>query len=104
MEDENIVASLDQVRCYEIPAKSTGARNRKWLCCRIGAYEQFSEHGEGLSKDIHECSANMALTTGQVPIRQSESLREWTEAYLGCAIDSRTPSSNSTGPGINRIG
>lgn len=39
MEDENIVASLDQVRCYEIPAKSTGARNRKWLRCRIGAEE-----------------------------------------------------------------
>lgn len=103
MEDKHVVTPLYQVGCYEIPPKGTGARNCKWLCCRIGTKEEFPKHGEGLSKDIYKRSTNMALAKDTLHIRGNNNPQDWTKTYLGCAIDNKTSSSNSIGPGINRV-
>lgn len=72
VENEDIVASLDQVCCYEIPPKSPGARNCKWLCGRVGAEKQFPKHGESLSEDIYKRSTNMAFAADTLHVRQSD--------------------------------
>jgi hypothetical protein len=62
VQDERILALLDQVRSHNIPAECATAGDDEWLCRGVGGLEEFPNKGQGLSKDLDEGGADMAFT------------------------------------------
>jgi hypothetical protein len=59
---QGVLARLDEVGGYEVPAQGAGARDDEGLRGWVGCLEELAEHGEGLAEGGDEAGADMALT------------------------------------------
>jgi hypothetical protein len=68
VENESVLAGLDQVGGNEIPSKGSGTRDNEGLISGCGGDEELAEHAEGLAKDVDEGGSDMGLAGGVLVI------------------------------------
>src|SRR5690625_5049398 len=62
LENQGILASLDQVRRHNVPSKGTTAANNEGLCGRGCGQEELAEERQCFPEGINEGRRDMALT------------------------------------------
>lgn len=59
VEDESLLAWLDQIGSNLIPTESSRSRDYERLRCRVGGLKEFTEHGQCFAKDVDKGHADM---------------------------------------------
>ena len=62
VQNESILALLDQVRGHQVPAEGTTACDDEGLRGGVGGLEELAGEAQGLSKGLDEAGSGMALT------------------------------------------
>ena len=69
VQEEDVLALLDQVRRDQIPTKSARSRDDKRLRAGVGRLEQFPQHRKRLAKDGDKTRSNVTLAVDTDPSR-----------------------------------
>ncbi len=68
IQDEGVLAALDQVGGDKVPAEGAAAGNDEGLCGGVGGLEELAGEGDGLAEDLDEAGSNVALTGGSIDV------------------------------------
>ena len=66
VEDEGVLAALDQVGGDKIPAKSSTSGDEEGLCGWGGGLEELADESQCLAEDLDEAGSDVALTGGEL--------------------------------------
>ena len=64
VEDEGVLATLDQVGGDKIPSEGSATGDDEGLRGRVGGLEELAGESQGLAEDLDEAGSDMALTAG----------------------------------------
>lgn len=66
VQDEGVLARLDQVRGHDVPAQGAAAGDDERLRGGVGGLEELAQEGQGLAKDLDEGGPDVRLAGGIV--------------------------------------
>lgn len=64
VEDEGVLATLDQVGRDKIPPECAASGDDEWLRGGAGGLEELADKSQGLAEDLNEARSDVALTRG----------------------------------------